>query len=279
MNHRSRFWSDLSTRDFAQAMASGLSERTVAVLPVAATEQHGPHLPLSVDTDLLEGVIRQTLPLLGADWPVLFLPTQAVGRSAEHEAFPGTLSLSAETTLHVWKEIGAGVARAGVRKLLLLNGHGGQVSLMDIAARDLRCTLGLIAYSASWFSLPLEATADAHFSREEQRFGMHAGDIETSMMLCLRPALVAMEHAQNFPSRSAERARDYALLGNGRTAKLGWQMQDYNPQGAAGNAAAATADKGRTMVHAAAAQLALLLQELVRLPLDTVSASPVQVRK
>lgn len=276
MNHRSRFWSDLSTRDFAQAMASGLAERTVAVLPVAATEQHGPHLPLSVDTDLLDGIIDQALPLLGSDLPVLILPTQAVGRSAEHEAFPGTLSLSAETTLHLWKDIGAGVARAGVRKLLLLNGHGGQVSLMDIAARDLRCAHGLIAYSASWFSLPLEATADAHFSREEQRFGMHAGDIETSMMLALRPALVAMEHAQNFPSRSAERARDYTLLGNGRTAKLGWQMQDYNLQGAAGNAAAATADKGKVMVQAAATQLALLLQELVRLPLDTLTERAAQ---
>lgn len=276
MNHRSRFWSDLSTRDFAAAMASGLAERTVAVLPVAATEQHGPHLPLSVDTDLLEGIIAAALPRLPAELPVLVLPTQAVGRSAEHESFPGTLSLSAETTLRVWKEIGAGVARAGVRKLLLLNGHGGQVSLMDIVARDLRGAHGLIAYSASWFSLPLEATADAHFSRDEQRFGMHAGAIETSMMLSLQPHLVHMDQAQDFPSRSAERARDYALLGNGRTAKLGWQMQDYNPQGAAGNAASASAVKGQAMVDAAAGQLALLLQELVRLPLDTLRDGPLK---
>ncbi len=257
-------------------MASGLAERTVAVLPVAATEQHGPHLPLGVDTNLLDGIIAATLPRLAVDLPVLFLPTQAVGRSAEHEAFAGTLSLSAETTLRVWKDIGAGVARAGVRKLLLLNGHGGQVSLMDIAARDLRCAHGLIAYGASWFSLPLEATADAHFSREEQRFGMHAGDIETSMMLALHPERVFMEHARDFASQSAERARHYALLGNGRTAKLGWQMQDYNAEGAAGNAGAATAAKGQAMVDAAATQLALLLQELARLPLDTLRPGPLK---
>ncbi len=271
MTFKSRFWADLSTRDFALALQSGLAAQTVAVLPVAATEQHGPHLPCSVDTDLVDGVIAAALPHLPHDLPVLFLPTQAVGRSAEHEAFPGTLSLSADTTMRVWRELGACVARAGVKKLLLFNAHGGQVSLMDIVARDLRCAHGLIVYSSSWYSLPIEATADALFSPQEQRFGMHAGDIETSMMLALRPQWVDMAQARDFPSTSQTRARDYPILGNGRSAKLGWQMQDYNPGGAAGNAAAATADKGRALVDAAARQLAQLLQEFARLPLSTLS--------
>ena len=130
----SRFWADLTTRDFAHLQASGQAAHTVAVLPVAAIEQHGPHLPLSVDATLLQGVIDAALPRLPADVPVLFLPPQVVGLSTEHLAYPGTLSLSPATVIALWTEIGACVARAGVKKLLLLNGHGGQVSVMDIVA-------------------------------------------------------------------------------------------------------------------------------------------------
>jgi creatinine amidohydrolase len=274
MNHPSRFWADLSTRDFTLALQSGLAERTVTVLPVAATEQHGPHLPLSVDQDLVDGVLAACLAQLPPDLPLLFLPTQAVGRSAEHERFPGTLSLSAETTMRVWMELGESVARAGVKKLLLFNGHGGQQSLMDIVARDLRCRHGLIVYSSSWYSLPIEATTDTLFSAQEQRFGMHAGEIETSMMLALRPQCVDMAQARDFPSSSQARAAQFPILGNGRSAKLGWQMQDYNSAGAAGNAANATAEKGRAVIDAAGLQLALLLQELVRLPLSTLVDQP-----
>jgi creatinine amidohydrolase len=114
----SRFWADLSTRHFAQLAASNVIDRAVAVLPVAATEQHGPHLPVSVDTALVDGVVRAALPHLAADLPVLFLPTQTVGKSNEHERFPGTLSLSSHTLLTVWLELGACVARAGFKKLL-----------------------------------------------------------------------------------------------------------------------------------------------------------------
>ncbi len=274
MNHPSRFWADLSTRDFTQSLQSGLAGQTVAVLPVAATEQHGPHLPLSVDQDLVDGVIAAAMPHLPQDLPVLFLPTQQIGRSAEHERFPGTLSLSAETTMRVWMELGESVARAGVKKLLLFNGHGGQQSLMDIVARDLRCRHELIVYSSSWYSLPIEATSDALFSAQEQRFGMHAGEIETSMMLALRPQWVDMTQARDFHSTSQDRAAQYPILGNGRSAKLGWQMQDYNPAGAAGNAAAATAEKGRAVIDAAGLQLALLLQEVARLSLTTLVEKP-----
>ena len=274
MKFKSRFWADLSTRDFALAMSSGLAEQTVAVLPVAATEQHGPHLPLSVDSDLADGVIAAALPHLPPALPVLFLPTQQIGRSAEHERFPGTLSLSAETTMRVWMDLGASIARAGVKKLLLFNAHGGQVSLLDIVARDLRCQHGLIVYASNWFTLPLGGEVDSLFNAQEQRFGIHAGDQETSMMLALRPQWVAMEQARDFPSTSQTRAEQYPILGNGRSAKLGWQMQDYNAAGAAGNAANATAAKGRAVIDAAGLQLAQLLQELARLPLSTLVERP-----
>ena len=266
----SRFWAELTTRDFAQLQASPLAAQTVAVLPVAAIEQHGPHLPLSVDATLLQGVIDAALPLLPEPLPALFLPPQVVGLSTEHLAYPGTLSLSPATVIALWTEIGVCVARAGVKRLLLLNGHGGNVAVMDIVARELRARHGLLVYSASWYSLPQPDAVQALFPPEEHRFGIHAGDVETSMMLALRPELVDMAQAQHFHSSAQDRAAHYPILGNGRSAKLGWQMQDYNPQGAVGHAAAATPAKGRAVVDAAAQQLALLLQEIAWLPLSTL---------
>ena len=268
--HLPRYWSELRSNDFARIDPGA----TVAVLPVAAVEQHGPHLPLNVDSALVDGVIAAALPHLPTDAPVLVLPTQQVGLSPEHERFAGTLTLSPATLIALWTELGACVARAGVRKLLLFNSHGGQVSVMDIVARELRARHGLLVYSASWYSLPQPDAVQALFPPEEHRFGIHAGDVETSMMLALRPDLVDMAQAQHFHSSSQDRAAHYPILGNGRSAKLGWQMQDYNPCGAVGNAAAATADKGRAVIDAAAQQLALLLQEMVRLPLSTLYQRP-----
>jgi creatinine amidohydrolase len=266
-----RFWSDLATTDFAQLDVA----RTVAVLPVAATEQHGPHLPLSVDTDLVNGIVAAALPHLPADLPALFLPTQAVGFSPEHAGFAGTLTLKAETVLRLWTDIGESVAASGVKKLVLFNAHGGQVGMMDLVARDLRARRSMLVYSVSWFNLPMVDAAgrdaNALFGADEHRFGIHAGDIETSMMLALRPDRVRMQHAQDFHSTAQDRAAAYPILGNGGSAKLGWQMQDYNPAGAAGNAAAATAEKGRPLIEAAGLQLARLLQEVSRLPLSTLA--------
>jgi creatinine amidohydrolase len=266
----SRFWADLGTRDFAALDPTS----TVAVLPVAATEQHGPHLPLSVDLTIVDGVVAAALPHLGADLPVLFLPTQQVGYSPEHSRFAGTLTLSSATLVSLWTELGQCVARSGVKKLLLLNAHGGQVSVMDIVARELRTRCDLIVYSCSWWSLPLGDAVNGLFSAEEHRFGVHGGEIETSMMLALRPQSVRMDRARHFRSSSQERASQYPILGNGSSAKLGWQMQDYNAAGAAGNAAAATPEKGEAVLQAAGQQLALLLAELSRLPLSTLVARP-----
>ena len=265
-----RFWADLKSPDFA-----GLDlVRCIAVLPVAAVEQHGPHLPLNVDTTLVEGVIAATLPHLPAALPVLFLPTQAIGFSPEHTAFAGTLSLKAPTIIALWTELAESVARTGVKKLVLLNSHGGQVGLLDVVARDLRARLGMLVYSVNWFNLPLQTPAGAPvndlFSAHEHRFGIHAGEIETSMMLALKPAQVDMTKAQNFHSTSQDRAQKFSLLGDGRSAKLAWQIQDYNPHGAVGNAAAATADKGHAVLGAAARSLAQLLVEIDQLPADTL---------
>jgi creatinine amidohydrolase len=278
MTTTSRFWSDHSTQDFARWQASGQAAQTIAVLPVAATEQHGPHLPLSVDTVLVDGVVAAALAHLPDALRVLFLPTQAVGLSPEHARFPGTLTLRSDTVLRLWTEIGECVAAAGIKKLVLFNSHGGNVSLMDIVARDLRARLDLLVYSVSWFNLPLRddtgQDVNTLFSAKEHRFGIHGGDVETSMMLALDPAQVDMAQAQDFHSTSQDRAEQFAILGNGKSAKLGWQMQDYNPAGAVGNAAAATADKGRSVVMAAGRSLAQLLIEVDQLPLSLLAAAP-----
>jgi creatinine amidohydrolase len=266
-----RYWSDLTTADFASLDKA----RTIAVLPVAAIEQHGPHLPLSVDTDIANGVVAASLPHIAPDLPALFLPTQTVGYSPEHTAFGGTLTLKAETLLRLWTEIGECVAASGVKKLVLFNTHGGQVGLLDVVARDLRARLGLLVYSVNWFHLPLldaeGRDLNAMFSADEHRFGIHGGEIETSLMLAIAPARVRMEHATNFASKSQDRAGQFSILGNGKSAKLGWQMQDYNAHGAVGDAAAATAEKGHAVLAAAGRSLARLLSEIDQLPADTLS--------
>ena len=271
MNAPTRFWSDLSTADFAALDRA----RAIAVLPVAATEQHGPHLPLSVDTDIVNGVIVAALPHLPSGLPALFLPTQAIGFSPEHTRFAGTLTLRAETLIRVWTEIGEGVAASGVKKLVLLNSHGGQVGALDLVARDLRARLGMLVYSVNWFGLPLRDAngkdVNALFSADEHRFGVHGGEIETSMMLALRPGAVRMDKAEDFRSTSQHRAGRFAILGNGKSAKLAWMMQDVNAKGAAGNAGAATAEKGRTLLDAAGRALAQALTEIDQLPPDTLT--------
>ena len=254
------FWADLKSPDFARLDASA----TLAVLPVAAIEQHGPHLPLSVDTDLVNGVIASCLPHL-AGTPVLFLPTQTVGRSIEHVAFPGTLTLGAANLIQSWVDIGECVARTGIKKLVLLNSHGGNVSTLDIVGRELRARFGMTVLTVNTFSLPLPAGVRQLFGPDEDRFGVHGGAVETSLMLALHPDKVDMAKAQDFHSSSQDRAQKFSILGNGSSAKLAWAAQDLNPHGAAGNAAAATAEKGIAVLQASGAALATLLKEIGQL--------------
>lgn len=273
MSLNTHFWSDLNTQDFARLDKS----RVIAVLPLAATEQHGPHLPLSVDTDIVNAVIARSVPLLqtlAPSLPVYFLPTQAVGLSPEHAAFHGTLTLKPETIIRLWTDIAESVNAAGIHKLVMFNAHGGHVGAMDVVARDLRARLGMLVYCVNWYQLPLHDAQgqdlNALFSEHEHRFGVHAGEVETSVMLALKPQAVRMDEAQNFKSTSEARAAKFPILGNGKSAKLAWQMQDYNPMGAAGNAAAATAEKGQALLAAAGQSLTQLFIEIDQLPADTL---------
>jgi creatinine amidohydrolase len=249
-------WAALRSPDFATLDAA----RTVAVLPMGATEQHGPHLPLNVDQLLVEAMVSGAVQRLPQNSPVLVLPTLSVGLSTEHTAFAGTLSLTGHTSLGLVHDLGASVARAGVRKLLMFNAHGGHVSLMDMVSRDLR-GLGLTVFHSSWEQLPLGADIDA-FSATERRHGVHAGEIETSLMLAIAPELVRMDLAQDFASSAIDRVRQHPLLGQGHS-RMGWHVQDLNPSGAVGRANLADAGRGQALLDAVRAQLAVLLDQLV----------------
>lgn len=261
---KSRFWADHSSREIAAMDKT----RLIAVLPVGAIEQHGPHLPVSVDQAILDGIIRAALPMLPADLPTLFLPTLPVGKSDEHSAYPGTLTLSAATLIAMWSDIGDSLARAGIRKLVLLNSHGGQMAPMDIVVREMRRRHDMIAVAASWFAMGLP---EGLFNEEEDRFGIHAGDMETSVMLALHPDMVRMDLARDFRPLAARLAAEYRHLGLGPGGRLGWLAQDQHPSGACGNAADATAEKGRAVIAHAAAQIVTLLQEVDQLPLSVLS--------
>ena len=262
-----RFWADFTARDFAALERESL----VAVLPIGATEQHGPHLPLSVDRAILDGIIAAAVPQIPEALPALFLPTMPVGKSNEHSAWPGTLTLSAQTLISMLMEVGDSVAAAGVRKLVILNSHGGQIAPMDIVARDLRVRHRMLTLAASWFA---QGVPDGLFPEDERRYGIHAGDMETSVMLALHGDLVQMEHARDFRPAIADIDRACSHVGLSPAGKLGWMAQDMNAAGACGNAAAASADKGRAVIEHAARQLVSLLDEVHRLPLsfiDTVA--------
>ncbi|MBU4609348.1 creatininase family protein [Achromobacter sp. GG226] len=256
-----RLWVDMTTREFAQLPAD-----TVAVLPVASIEQHGPHLPVLVDACLNQGIVEHAQALLPDDLPITFLPMQAVGKANEHLAFPGTLSLSAETLTRVWTEIGEAVHRAGIRKLVIFNSHGGQPQIIDIVARDLRVRFGMFVVGCDGGSFgPVPGDP---FPELERRHGIHGGSKETSMMLALRPDLVQMEHARDFRPASVDIESQYRFLRSEGRIGFGWQAQDLHPAGAAGNALDADAERGQRVIDHAAQGLATLLAEVHHYPID-----------
>jgi creatinine amidohydrolase len=261
-----RRWQEMTTEEFRGLDAA----RVIAILPVAAIEQHGPHLPVEVDARINEGVLARTLELLPAELPVTVLPAMPVGKSNEHTAFPGTLSLSAETLIRLWTEIGDSVARAGVRKMVIFNSHGGQPQVADIVARDLRVRHAMFVVTASSYALGKPA---GMFPDEELQHGIHGGTVETSIMLHLRRDLVKMDKAQNFVPLSVAMAREYEMLTPEGKVGFGWQTQDLNPHGACGDAAAADAARGAQLVDYYARRFVQLLREIDRFPLATLKTA------
>jgi creatinine amidohydrolase len=251
---------DLTTQEFRTRDMS----RTIAVLPVAAVEQHGPHLPVGVDTHIGGGYLERAMALVPDRLDVLVLPLQAVGKSNEHLSFPGTLTLSAETAIRAWTEIGESVHRAGCRKLVIVNSHGGNVAVIDIVARELRVRLGMLAVTCAWhrFGYP-----DGLYTADELRHGIHAGDAETSLMLAVRPDTVRMEEARNFVPRSVAMERDFKHLRPIQPSGFGWMSEDLSPEGAMGDAASATEAKGQASLEHGARAFVELLDDVDRFAL------------
>jgi creatinine amidohydrolase len=259
-----RFWAELKSSDFAALDPNS----TLAILPVAATEQHGPHLPVMTDTAIAEGMIATVLARLPDDLRVLILPVQAIGKSNEHLRSPGTITYSAEHLIRIWTEIGESVHRAGLRKLVIVNSHGGNVDVVGIVARELRVRLGMLVVVTQWRRLGLPTGLYAPF---DTNYGIHAGDIETSLMLYFRPDLVDMTKAKLFPSKAAEMEKDYKHLRPAGTHSFGWIAQDINPDGAVGDASLATAEKGRQTAEHQADAFITLLRDVARFPLDQLA--------
>jgi creatinine amidohydrolase len=254
----------MTTADFA-ALDTG---RVIAVLPVAAIEQHGPHLPVNVDAAINRAIIAAIVAQLPDDLPVTFLPMMPVGKSNEHMAFPGTLTLSAETLIRLWTEIGESVARAGIRKFVMLNSHGGQPQIMDIVARDLRVRLGMFAVTLNYWGV---GTPNGLFPPEEAVHGIHGGSSETSLMLHLHPGLVREAERRDFVPASIAMAERYEFLRpEGAGIGFGWQTQDLNPLGACGNALDADAARGRQILEFVVPRLIRVLREIASYPLSAL---------
>ncbi len=254
----SGLWAELRTTDFARVDA----QRTIAVLPVSATEQHGPHLPLCTDAAINDGVLSAAMARLPPEASVLRLPPLAVGDSLEHSAFAGTLSADLDALLGLWLAVGRGVARAGVRKLVIFNSHGGQRAHVDQAALRLRVECGLLVVRAHSFGL---GQPPGLFTAEELAHGIHGGAVETSLMLHLRPDLVQRDALADFRSLGQTLAARGGLLGVEKPVGIGWMTQDLNPAGVCGDARDASADKGAQLLEHMATRLAALLGEVAAL--------------
>jgi creatinine amidohydrolase len=267
-----RLWQEMTTEEFRALDA----ERVIAILPVAAIEQHGPHLPVEVDTRINAGILSRAVELMPAELPVTILPAMPVGKSSEHTAFPGTLTLTAETTIRLWTEIGESVARAGVKKMVIFNSHGGQPQIADIVARDLRVRLGMFVVTVSSYSL---GRPEGMFPEHELKHGIHGGTVETSLMLRLRPDLVQMDKAKNFESLSARMESEYEMLTPEGKVGFGWQTQDLNPDGACGDASAADVGRGSILLDHCAQRLVSLLWEIDRFPLSAIGVKSEPTRR
>jgi creatinine amidohydrolase len=259
MTYRKIWWTDFAAHEFA-----GLDPmKTIAVFPTAAVEQHGPHLPVGTDTIINQGCLDLLVGRCPADLDIRILPVQAVGKSNEHIWQIGTVTHTVTNLIDAWTQIGLEVARSGIRKLVFVNSHGGNVSILDIVARELRVRAGMLAVKSGWSQFwPRDIYSDV-----ENRFGIHGGDAETSLVMHFRPELVHLDRLQDFPSVAQRDEQAYTYMRPTGPLSYAWIARDIHPLGAAGEASRATADKGRATAEEAVGRFIDLLREVERYPL------------
>ncbi|MSR36528.1 MAG: creatininase family protein [Gemmatimonadetes bacterium] len=256
------WWQSLTT-----AEVGTFSERDpVAVLPLAAIEQHGPHLPLSTDLEIGLGLLEAAFDILPDGFPARVLPPQAVGCSREHARFPGTLSVEPELLCGIIERTGKALASCGVRRLVLSNSHGGNRSAMDEAGLRLRDEYGLLVVKASWFLFP--HPDEVALPQAEWRHGIHGGTVETAMMMHLRPELVREDHMCQAPSLGEELEGTMLRIGPVGSVPFSWLAGDLNPSGAVGDARRADARLGARLVSHFGGILAEVIRDARAFPLD-----------
>jgi creatinine amidohydrolase len=262
-----RDWTEIHWPDVSGPTAA----RWIAVLPLAATEQHGPHLPVGTDVMIAQAYLARVRELLPAGIPATFLPVQPVGISTEHVDYPGTLTLPTQTALKDWMALGESVARAGVKKLVMVTSHGGNSAAMTLVAQDLRAQHGLLAVATAWSRL---SAPEGLFSAEELRHGIHGGAVETSIMLARYPQHVGKDKIADFRSASIAMEKDYRWLSAHRPAPFAWQAQDLHPSGAVGDATLASAEKGERLLDHGARAFCELLTEVDNFDVKRLSRGP-----
>lgn len=262
-----RDWADI---DWAGVDAAAAS-RWIAVLPLAATEQHGPHLPFATDVMIADAYLARVRELLPDSVPATFLPIQRIGISTEHIDFKGTLTLSTEAALKQWMALGESVARAGLKKIVMVTSHGGNSAAMTLVAQDLRAYHGLLAVTTSWsrFGVP-----EGLFPDDELRHGIHGGAVETSIMLAKYREHVRLDAIADFQSNSIAIEKKYRWLSTQRPAPFAWQAQDLHESGAVGNATLATEDKGERLLDHGARRFIELLDDVDKFDVNTLSRGP-----
>lgn len=258
-------WTDFSAPEFDNIDPN----KTIAIIPIAAVEQHGPHLPVGTDMILNQGCLDLLIERAPADLDIRILPIQQVGKSNEHIWAKGTVTHTAHTLIDAWFELGQSVSRAGVKKLVFINSHGGNEEIMGIVARELRVREQMLVVKTGWtrFQPPEGMLSDV-----EKRHGIHAGDLETSLMLAFHPELVHMDKLADFRSIAARDEQHFKYLRPTGTHAYAWIASDLNPSGAVGNAANASAERGRVFADAEVGGMLELLAEVERFPVPGVSA-------
>ncbi|GGE17385.1 creatininase [Aureimonas endophytica] len=254
------WWGDFTADEFRDLDP----ERVIALLPVAAVEQHGPHLGCGTDTTIAHGMLRTLAAKLPEDLDLRILPIQPVGKSDEHLYAPGTLHVPATVLIEHWTALGRAVARTGIRKLVIVTSHGGNEEVMGIVARQLRVEAGMLVVRSSWgrFGAP-----SGLFSEAETRYGIHGGDLETSLIRHFRPQAVEMARAENFASSVERDETTFRFLKATGPFAYSWIATDLNPQGVVGEAAKASAEKGRILADYQTDGFIELLRDIGQAPL------------
>ncbi len=233
---------------------------TIVLLPVAAHEQHGPHLPVGTDTIIADGVIESFGAKLREGREVLLLPTLTVGKSNEHMGFSGTLTLSLTTLASVVGDIARSVARHGFKKLVLLNSHGGNTDVLNALSRDLREELSMSVFVVDWWFTDFWSELLNEIQQSPRDGVFHAGELETSIVLALRPELVHMDKAVcTFPPEDLRNNRYVTIFG---PVSMGWVTRDISKTGVIGDATKASAEKGRVMLEFAGSKLSEIVEEI-----------------